>query len=346
MKNILIFFLFCTATLVAAQQDIIKKKKLAGSEIWIWEPENWNQKVFFIAHGLVPDGFPLSAEFSSELPFYQQLNKEGWIIASTSYRRNGMIIYDAMEDLFALQDDIEKVYGEIELSILQGSSMGGMIGTLIAEQTQTKFDGVLNMGAALGIKMAEREIALNYTPKIPVLFLSNAPEAELPRQYVERASKKNENAAFWLIDRSGHVNINQQEQRKAFEALLEFIETGKIKRNLDATIPLNPESTVVWDEDGLQTKIISIEPLYGNVIVDIVLSDLQKLDISRGEYFQIQHKYKTFKVMLGSNYGDVPSKKWVAFITGDGHYKISCNYCQAEKKLGAKIGDRITIRNL
>jgi pimeloyl-ACP methyl ester carboxylesterase len=54
-------------------------------------------------------------------------------VAMTSYRRNGRVVRDGMEDVNQLRDYIEKNYGRPNLCLLEGRSMGGCIVTLLAE---------------------------------------------------------------------------------------------------------------------------------------------------------------------------------------------------------------------
>ena len=59
---------------------------------------------------------------------------EGWLVATTSYRRNGPIVADAMADLDALRAHIAATLGEPQRVLLAGDSMGGLIVTLMAER--------------------------------------------------------------------------------------------------------------------------------------------------------------------------------------------------------------------
>ena len=56
------------------------------------------------------------------------------MVATTSYRRNGMIVGDAIADLDALRAYIVTAYGELDRVILEGESMGGLIVTIMAER--------------------------------------------------------------------------------------------------------------------------------------------------------------------------------------------------------------------
>ena len=92
------------------------------------------------------------------------------MVAMSSYRRNGIIINDAILDLNSLLGLINSKYGEPERVILMGHSMGGSIGTLIAETLFEKYDGVLAIGAALPYPGRTFPMEINHNPKIPLLF--------------------------------------------------------------------------------------------------------------------------------------------------------------------------------
>ena len=205
------------------------KQELKGSKITIAVPQEWNKKVLLIAHGLVPEGAPLIANFYPNPNLYDKLIDEGWMVASTSYRRNGLIIEDGVEDIEFLRQYLVKEFGEPQMVIVQGSSMGGIIGTLIAEAGDPGYHGVLNMGAALHARDSLANFELRHKPLMPVLFLTNQSEAAAPRKYVETAGANNDLSVFWLVKRDGHVNVNGTEQGNALAALVAFIGYPKEK---------------------------------------------------------------------------------------------------------------------
>ena len=65
---------------------------------------------------------------------YQTLLQEGWILAGTSYRREGVIIMDSQMDILELREFVCKRYSLPRLVLLEGQSMGGAIVTLMAER--------------------------------------------------------------------------------------------------------------------------------------------------------------------------------------------------------------------
>jgi hypothetical protein len=57
------------------------------------------RQTFFIAHGYRPESIPLVAHLVPEQFAYQSLLNQGWIVAKPSYRRNGIVVVDAIADL-------------------------------------------------------------------------------------------------------------------------------------------------------------------------------------------------------------------------------------------------------
>jgi hypothetical protein len=60
------------------------------------EKGGWNGAVLLYAHGFRPVGHGLQVELDMKQGVYARLVAEGWIVAATSYRREGVILHDAM----------------------------------------------------------------------------------------------------------------------------------------------------------------------------------------------------------------------------------------------------------
>ncbi len=119
MRWYLIVWLFMWSAELPAQ--ILEEGVIQEARFLIALPEEWNGKLLIIAHGYVPEDQPLSADFSPEKEIYQDLLDGGWMIAGSSYRRNGFIIKDAIKDLELLHQHIVKAYGRPKTTLLQGS---------------------------------------------------------------------------------------------------------------------------------------------------------------------------------------------------------------------------------
>lgn len=334
---ILVFLLLPSA---GTAQDI-KEGTIYGAKFMIAVSPGWNGKCLMIAHGYVPEINSLNANFSPEKEFFQELLREGWLIASSSYRRNGMVVEDGIEDLNNLYDYLENNYGKPKLTLLQGSSMGGFIGTVIAENPGRDYHGVLNMGAALQLNDRLEAIHLNHHPKIPILFLSNQTEFQPPEQYALQA--KGATVGVWKISRDGHVNINQEEQARALKALEQMVAGQPIPTWKDGTIVQYPNSTALFKNAGAYFRVAWSDPVYGNLYSTLIPDDLKKIAIRPGKWFNLVYNNQKFPVLYGTSYNSVPAGSWVMFTSGEGTMQISCNYCNAYKTLGFQNGDSLFV---
>jgi hypothetical protein len=81
-----------TATETKAVPVISLFGDLAGSLFQIAVPRDVNVRHFLIfCHGYRPDGIPKSASLDITRVQYQLLLRKGWLLASTSYRREGRL---------------------------------------------------------------------------------------------------------------------------------------------------------------------------------------------------------------------------------------------------------------
>lgn len=339
MKKMLIFLLFCIPALAFAQDAdktvTIENGTLGPSKIMIAVPAKWNKHVLIYAHGLRAANTPLSADFSVDNACVRALLDEGLIIAATSYRRNGWIVEDAIEDLTQLRQYVIDKYGVPERIYLDGGSMGGAIVTKMAETCKGQYDGVLAVGAALNIGA----VKYSFHPEMPMLFISNQNELSDPKHYLGEAKDVPLKPALWYLKRDGHCNLNDQEELAALRAVFAFRETGKIEDNKDATVVITPKSVARFADGGAYARMTG-----ANINTEFVAADLEKLGITRGKTFQVAFNEKTFTVLLGVSYFDVPQSGWVAFMMADGHVKIARNYDSVIAALGCKNGDEIFIK--
>ena len=109
MKEIIARLLLCLLTavwLARAGNPKLVTGEIHGAKFTIAAPEKWNGRLLLLAHGFRPDAAPLLADLDTDDAQFAALLREGWIIASTSYRRNGLIIRDAIVDYLAVRDEL------------------------------------------------------------------------------------------------------------------------------------------------------------------------------------------------------------------------------------------------
>lgn len=334
----------------------VETGEIAGAKFTIARPEHWNGSVLLLAHGLRDEGRPLLADLYPEHAAYKALLAEGWIVAKTSYRRNGIIVADAITDLDALRDYIAKQDGAPKRVILEGESMGGLIVTLLVEREPERYAGAVAIGAALRIPEKGVMVPVSGQPKAPLIYLTNAGELDEPAAYVKAAAKAGELApVLFRVARSGHVNVNQAERLVALRALNAWLDHGRTSLPapatkatwFDATVkPPAQASQVVPQQDhrGFATKVTEVSQSYGNVAVDAQPADFAAAGIAPGSWFELAAHGKSFRVFYGKDFSSVKKGEWVVFGNADGFFWLARNYGDAGATAGLTAGDVLVMR--
>ncbi|MGH8019466.1 MAG: SAM hydroxide adenosyltransferase [Opitutaceae bacterium] len=321
--------------------------EIEGAKFTLAIPDPWNRNVLFLAHGYRPPTAALSADVPLEDPACARLISGGWMIAVTSYRRNGMIVRDAIADINALRAHIESTESPPGLVILLGESMGGAIVTLIAENGPGRFHGAVAVGASLDVREESGPVMFDHAPQIPLLFLSNQSESAGPENYVAAAVSAPVPPAHWIVARDGHVNVNAAERSVAIDGLITWITTGEIERSRDATVATSAGSPAVsFSGNAAHGAVQSITETYGNIFTSFRTEDLAAIGLKRGDDFDLEAGGKTFRVRYGSDYGDVPHGAWIAFERAEGVILIARNSENAAATAGVSHGEALTIRPL
>ena len=342
MKKIKIFIIvLLTFSINCFAADDIKlyRGELEGSKILIAEPTTWNKQVLILAHGYREPDLPLTADFEYGNVFFKTLVDNGWLVASTSYRINGIAYKEGLEDVGILKDFIIETYGKPDHIFIQGESMGGSISITLCEKYPEGYTGALCIDPAIREK-------LNFThdPRIPILFLCNQNEADQVSGYLDKLDQHAVTPAQWIVKRDGHVNVNAEERQEAFAALVDYAAGKSIAMKQDILIiPKDKPSTALFKDNGLYSKIIRVHPKYGNLDTEVVPEDFEKLGIKKGDTFTVQFENNKATVFLGTTFGDVSRGEWIAFFKEDGRLKIARNFDNAVKALKCKEGDLVFI---
>lgn len=356
-----------SATIVAARPaaPTVEQGEIDGAKFTIARPVRWNHRLLLLAHGLRAESSPLVADLFPEHLAYKTLLDEGWIVAKTSYRRNGLIVADAIADLDALRAYIARADGEPERVLVEGESMGGLIATLMAERTpdydaqgHPAYTGAVAIGAALSVREPNSTLGLSLHPKIPVIFLTNQSELEGPQKYVESFRPQDRSdirPVLFRVSRSGHVNVNQRERLAALHALVAWIDEGREKlprppegQNVfDATVRPAPQPSQVTrqpDGRGFTAQVIEVSAGYGNLFINAQPADFEAAGIRPMVWFQLKVGEKTFRVRYGRDFDSVKRGEWVVFPNADGFTWLARNLGDAAGSAGLKLGDAVTLR--
>ncbi len=320
-------------------------------------PVEWNHNVLLLAHGYRPDSAPLVADLHPERPSNKALLNEGWIVATTSYRRNGLIVGDAIADLDALRAYIAKAYGDLDRVILEGESIGGLVVTIMAERDPGPYQGAVVFDATLYAKEPDMRVGLSLLPRIPLLFVATLRESREAKAYLTALVARPDpviQPALFLISREGHTNINQAEHIAAFRALNDWIERGREalprpKENEpyhDATVPPDPgPSTAVPHPDGrgFDTRVAEVDAVYGNVLLEAQAKDFESAGIAPMTFFEFQAAGHAYRTLYGRTYSDVKNEAWVAFPDAEGRTVLSRNFADAAGTARLKVGDTVSL---
>jgi len=217
----------------------IRTGKLEGATYAIAVPVDWNGRLLLYLHGTRPLGAPLVAELDIFDDAFSHLLSDGWMLATTSYRSHGLALTDALADTINLHLHLCGLFGMSEMVLIEGRSMGGTAGILLAERHPEKFSAVVTVGAALlnarlaleqtgssgqyanQVTGAGRE-ALTNRPLIPLILVVNESELSPARSYVasawEHHNAKDKDVivpALWEIKRPGHNWVTDSERLNA-----------------------------------------------------------------------------------------------------------------------------------
>lgn len=321
--------------------------EIEGALFTLARPAQWNRKVLLLAHGLIDEGSKKIAALDIRDTAYARLLDEGWLIASTSYRRNGVIVRDAIADVNALRDHIERTEGRPQTVLLYGVSMGGAVVTLIAENEPGRYQGVVAVGVATQARDPQYPLAFTSEPKIPILFLANQSELERPTTYIGRVPPTAVQPALWTVARDGHANVNSAEVAAALDGLIGWVETGSVTLRRDATVLVaTPPGDTTIEGDTAHGRVDSITANNGNLFTTFRPGDFEKLGIAKGDTFELTAGGKTYTVRYGTTYGDVPRGEWVAFLRAEGLILLARNYGNAAETTGIQPGDALAVRAL
>jgi pimeloyl-ACP methyl ester carboxylesterase len=343
-KLIIGLFLVSPVSIALAEVEV-SIGTIEGAHFTVAKPENWQGKLLMIAHGHRFESQKLDGGLNIKGKLYSSLLSEGWMLATSSYRRNGIIVNDAILDLESLRRQINESIGAPEQIFVIGNSMGGAIATHMAETLSEHYDGVVAIGAALRARDDRIARSFNYDPLIPIIFLTNQSELRGPEAYVAQAANATVAPVLWQVNRDGHVNVNDAEREAAIRALVAWVESGEVDRDKDGTISGDfQHSSAELTSDGARSHITGISQNFGNIFAGFIESDLVETRFSQGSHFRLIVGEKTIQVFWGINYRDVGPGEWVAFISAEGNLMFAINGGNACEAIDCAIGDALLLQ--
>lgn len=345
---------------------------LEGAHYTVAVPARWNRQMLLLAPDQRPEAAPLVAPLDPEQPDLRALLAEGWLIATTSYRRNGLIIADAMDDLDALRAHLGRTHGTPSRVLLAGTGLGGRIVLQMAERKRELYAGALVIDALFDLEEVNVAAGLTLQPHIPVLFVANWGEVRPAQQYILRVPAQVEDTLvaplLAQVTRPGHDNLNAAERLAALRLLLHWLDhdrealvspaqqsraiAGAPWRPLEGTAefdltqePASRPAAVRWlDDRSFTTRILAIAPFFGQLTLDARPEDLARLGIGKIGRLQLQVGERTWRVLYGRDLTGVARGEWAAFPDADGTIRLARREANAAATAACQVGDTVTLR--
>jgi len=360
LRILITCLMICLAASAPAATEVdisIDTGELDGALYTVLRPFTWhNGPVLVVAHGWRPPQAPLVADLDPLDPFIASLLADGWLVATSSYRRNGLVIEAGREDLLNLLTHIVREHGPSNRIVIEGVSMGAGIAVLLAEDEARDWShirrmfgihGVIAVGADFEAEGPDGPLPWTWRPGVPLLLVSNRSEMVSPRDYAFRANTAPVKPSLWRLERDGHVNINGAERLQAVRAMDQWLDTGRRPPGdppygQDVTVDRSGRPSVAEaTAQGLLGTVVAVDPAYGNVDTDFVVADLDSLGIDRR--FRVRSGETTRRIYFGDSYDDVEVGKLVAFINADGGLRLAVNQGNAARKLVCGPGDALEL---
>lgn len=131
-------------------EETVTGGTLASGAQWAAEvPADWNGAVVLYSHGFRPGPANPAWDAGFE-PTADALKDRGYAVASSSYATPGWALETAVDDQLGTLEAFAKEVGTPRRTIAFGTSMGGLVSSLIAEVPDSGVDGVVSTCGLLG----------------------------------------------------------------------------------------------------------------------------------------------------------------------------------------------------
>jgi pimeloyl-ACP methyl ester carboxylesterase len=148
------------AALPVPSAQIIDGRTGPGALYRLYMPAAWNGKLIVYAHGSVAPFLPVAIPPEVDA-FASLFGAQGYAVAASSFSETGTAIKDGAQRTHQLRGLFTARFGQPSRTYLVGSSMGGFIVTVLAEQFGRQYDGVLPLCGVVGGYTGEFTYLLN-----------------------------------------------------------------------------------------------------------------------------------------------------------------------------------------
>ncbi len=365
--------LFGAGLCAAPARPHIETGEIAGARYAVAIPAKWNHTLLLVAHDYRPESAPLQADLRLDDPVYGPLIQDGWMVASTSFRRNGIVVRDAIEDLDALRDVLIEAHGRPSQALLVGEGLGGTIVTIMAERLRERYTGALALVPAFDMSEPNSMTGITHSPHIPLLLVATRTSYQPILQYTQRVPVALDDQLvrpqIARVDRTGRTNINDAERLVALRLLHAWMDQGReayaspenrslagystpwraIEKSPDLDITCTPRpgpSTVVWADNrrSFTACVLEVAPYSGHVTLDIRPEDFNQLGLGRKSYVEMRAGERTIRVAMGRDFDSVKRGEWVAFPDANGTICLARHGGNAAVSASLRTGDSVTFR--
>jgi hypothetical protein len=341
---------------VAAAAPVEQGGLPGGGTFAALRPASWSQdRLLLVAPAQRTDDQPALASLDARDPLVAPLLADGWMVATVGYRRTGIVLKDGLDDLGALRALLAQRHGAADRTYVLGEGLGGAIAVRAVEHRPDDFSGALVVGGPFDLQEPAPTVGISFTPQRPLLLLPNQSENHAPLGYAAAASGVADRPVVWTIRRDGRGNTRAVEKLAALAALVRWVEDGVAPRaDFDPTIPAPPRPSVARfssDDASATGRVVAIDPLRGDLTLDLQPADLDRLRVARGSFFALVvagpgGAERIVRVLHGQNLRDAKRGDWMALPEAEGGLLVFVHRGSAAANAGLRAGDTVTVRRL
>lgn len=168
-----------------AQTQEVEKGKIEEAPFRIVIPENWNKGLVMYVRG-AGGGGPLENfnEDENKKQFNKVITSRGYAVAYSAFSKEGDAFLEGFEETEALRSYFVEKYGQPNLTLITGHSMGGMISIATIEAHKDKYNGALPMCSILTSPSIHSKICLDRLVLFDYFFGSNDGKIINSKEYI------------------------------------------------------------------------------------------------------------------------------------------------------------------
>ncbi|MFH0909401.1 MAG: prolyl oligopeptidase family serine peptidase [bacterium] len=161
------------ALATAACGDCLDGVQPSGALYRFCLPPSWNGDLVVYAHGYAATAEPVALPGDTTpdgLSISGLVNGLGYAFATTSYRTNGLVVLEGIDDVLQLIDLFAAQFGDPGRVFLIGPSEGGILTALAIEAFPDVFDGGLSLCGPVGDFRAQLDYIANFRTLFDYFF--------------------------------------------------------------------------------------------------------------------------------------------------------------------------------